>query len=115
MIVQIIQGLVMGMFLMVGVMKWMTPKEKLAPKMPWVNDFSQSQIKLISFFELLSAFLLFLGFFSISFVGLSRIGSWILCVVMLGAVYTHIRRKEFGNIVLPAILLLGALYLSVSL
>ena len=41
--------------LMVGIMKLMTPYEELAIAMPWVEDFSAIQIKIIGSLEILGA------------------------------------------------------------
>ena len=41
----IVQGLLAVAFLMAGGMKLMQPKEKLAEKMAWVEDFAPNTIK----------------------------------------------------------------------
>ena len=51
----IVQALLAIAFLMAGAMKTFQPKEKLAEKMGWVEDFSQGQIRTIGILEILGA------------------------------------------------------------
>ena len=104
----IVQVVLAVVFFMAGIMKLTRPKEKLADKMPWVSDFSQGQLRLIGALEILGA----LG---LIFLGLTGILPWLaslvaigLALTMVGAIFTHLRRKEYGNIVLNVILMLAA-------
>ena len=90
----IFQILLSLMFLMVGTMKMMQPKEKMAEKMAWVEDFSQGQIRGIGFLEILGALGMILpAVFGILpvLVPLAALG---LALTMVGAFFTHMRRKE---------------------
>jgi len=90
----IAQGILAAMFIMVGMMKLMQPKEKMAEKMGWVEDFSQGQVRGIGTLELLGA----LG---VILPPITNIGTFLvpwaatgLALVMVGAFMTHVRRKE---------------------
>ena len=43
----IVQAILAILFLLAGTMKVIQPKEKLADSMPWVEDFSGMQVRLI--------------------------------------------------------------------
>jgi uncharacterized membrane protein YphA (DoxX/SURF4 family) len=103
-ILWILQGLLAAVFLMAGAMKLLQPKERLAARMAWVNDFSPTQLKGIGTLEVLGAVgvtapwaLRILTFFT----PLAALG---LVLLMIGAAVTHIRRSEplmlAGNVVL---------------
>jgi uncharacterized membrane protein YphA (DoxX/SURF4 family) len=51
----IVQILLALMFFMVGLMKITQPKEKAAERAPYVEDFSQGQLRLIGILEVLGA------------------------------------------------------------
>jgi len=110
----IIQALLVIVFFMAGLMKLTQPREKMAEKMPWVSDFSARQIRLIGILEILGA----LG---LAFLGLTGILPWLTSIVaiglvllMLGAIFTHLRRKEYANIILNVILMLAAVFVAVA-
>ncbi|MDA1335121.1 MAG: DoxX family protein [bacterium] len=104
----ILQGMLAGMYVMAGSMKLRTPKEQLALKMGWANDFSQKQIKLIGTAEILGAlgliFPLWLGIVPV----LTPLAASGLVLLMLGASGAHLRRKEmpmaFMTVVLAIVL-----------
>jgi len=90
----IVQGLLAMMFLMVGMMKIMQPKEKMAEKMPWVEDFSQSQIRNIGIVEVMGALGLILPMVTGILPILTPLAAAGLALTMLGAFKTHLRRKD---------------------
>jgi hypothetical protein len=105
-----LQGLLAFGFLAAGTLKLLQPKEKLTanPKLGWANDFSAGQVKLIGLAELLGA----VGLIAPRLTGilpvLTPVAAAGLVVIMIGAVATHVRRKEAAAP--PAILgLLAAL------
>ena len=101
----VLQILLALVFLFSGVMKLSQPKEKIAEKMAWAEDFSPGQIKLIGLLELLGAIGLVLPLvFGIlpALVPLAAVG---LALTMAGAAFTHLRRKE-GSMAIPSIVLL---------
>jgi uncharacterized membrane protein YphA (DoxX/SURF4 family) len=105
----IIQGLLATAFLMAGIMKLIMPKNNLKEKIGgWVDEFKESQIKLIGLFELLGAFGLVLPMLLQVVPILTPIAAFGLVLTMVGAARIHFKRKEsiMSNIVL---LILGVL------
>jgi uncharacterized membrane protein YphA (DoxX/SURF4 family) len=110
----IVQAVLAVIFLMAGIMKLTQPKEKLADKMAWVTDFSQGQLRMIGIAEILGALgLIVLGLtgFLPLLASLVAIG---LALTMVGAILTHLRRKEFGNIILNVILMFAAVLVAIA-
>jgi len=96
-------------FLASGVMKLVQPKEKLAASgMGWAESFSPAAIKLIGALEVLAAIGLVLpAALDIApiLVPLAALG---LVLVMVGAIITHARRREYPAIGINVVLLLLA-------
>jgi uncharacterized membrane protein YphA (DoxX/SURF4 family) len=108
-------GLLAAAFLASGLGKLVQSKTKLAanPNMKWTEDFSENTIKLIGAVEVLGALGLILpGAFDIApiLVPLAATG---LAIVMVGAIITHGRRKEYPNIGVNAVLLILALVVAI--
>jgi uncharacterized membrane protein len=104
------QGLLAVAFLMAGATKLAQPKEKLAKNMAWVEDFSQSAVRLIGAVEVLGAI-------GVVLPALTGILSWLtplaalgLAVTMVGAILTHLRRGERSALVPPVVLLVPAAF-----
>jgi hypothetical protein len=93
-ILWVLQGALTATFLMAGTMKLLQPKEPLAARLAWVNDFSSAQVKGIGALEVLGAVgvtaPLALGILTF-FTPLAALG---LVLLMIGAAVTHIRRSE---------------------
>jgi uncharacterized membrane protein len=108
----IAQGLFGAMFIMAGLMKSTQPKEKLAQNMPWVNDYSAAQVKMIGISELLGGIGLilpwYLGIASI----LTPIAASALALVMVLAAVYHFRHKEYPGIGVNFFLLVGVLFIA---
>ena len=100
-ILQVILGL---MFLAAGGMKVSRPKELLLEQQPWVEDFSQEQVRIIGGLEILGAIGLIVpaltGFGIL--VPFAAIG---IGLTMLGAIVVHARRGEYQNIVVNVLIL----------
>ncbi|MGW4636137.1 DoxX family protein [Nocardia sp. NPDC004415] len=95
----IMAGLLAAVFLPAGVMKLVTPYEKLAadPRMGWAQDFSPGMVKTIGALEVAGAVGVILpGLFGIApvLVPLAAVG---LGLVAIGAIITHLRRGEIPN------------------
>ena len=103
----IVAGVAAAGFLIAGLFKLTQPKEQLAAKgMAWTEDFSPNVIKAIGAAEALGAIGLILpGALSIAPV-LTPIAATCLGLVMVGAIATHIRRKEGPMVVPPLVLLI---------
>jgi len=105
----IIQGLLATAFLMAGIMKLIMPKNNLKEKIGgWVDEYKESQIKLIGLVEVVGAFGLVLPMLLHVIPILTPIAAFGLVLTMVGAAQTHFKRKEsiMSNIVL---LVLGIL------
>ncbi len=90
----IVQGILAMVFLMAGMMKLRTPKEEMAEKMPWVEDFSQGQIRGIGFLEVMGALGLILPMLTGILPVLTAYAAIGLALTMVGAFLTHVRRKD---------------------
>ena len=108
----IVQGLLAVAFLMAGSMKVMKPKEELAGRMEWVNDFSAGAVKTIGILEILGALGLILPLATGILPWLTPVAAVGLALTMIGAAITHGRRKEFPMIVPNAVLLLLAAFVA---
>ncbi len=100
----VLQWVLALMFLMAGVMKMMRPKEKLAEKMGWVNDFSAGAVKTIGMIEVLAA----IGLVVPPLVGIAPdftpAAAAGLVLLMIGAARVHIRRKEPQMVMINTVL-----------
>lgn len=100
----ILQIFLSAIFLTLGSIKTVLPKEKLERVFDWVDDFSQEKIKVIGSFEVLGALGLFLpGTFSmpIVLIPLSAAG---LAIIMILAALTHYNRNEKPETIVNIIL-----------
>lgn len=92
-------------FLAAGLMKLSSPKEKLAERMAWVNDYSAGQIKAIGAVEVLGA----LGLILPAVTGIAPIlvplAAAGLAIVMVLAAIMHLRRGDGAAAVVPNIVL----------
>lgn len=90
----ILQGTLAAIFLIAGIKKVIQPKEKLAIKMGWVDDFDARSVKTIGLLEVLAGLgLIVPGVVQVAplLTAWAAIG---LVVLMIGAAVTHARRKE---------------------
>ncbi len=97
------------LFLMVGGMKLLTTKDKLAAKMAWVEDFSSLQIKGIGSIEVLGALGVILPQLTGILPILSSIAAFGLALTMMGAGIVHVRRREYPFILVNIVLLAMAM------
>ncbi len=104
----IVQGLLAIAFLMAGGMKLMQPKEKMAEKMGWVEDFSQGQIRTIGMLEVLGALGLILPGITGILPILTPLAAVGLGLTMIGAARTHAQRGENQMIGMNVMLLVLA-------
>lgn len=108
-IIQILLALAFGL---AGFMKLTQPKEKLAARMGWVNDFSPTIVRLIGLVELLGGIGLVVPMATGILPFLTPIAAIGFVLDMLGAIATHLRRREYpmiiGNLVLLALALFVA-------
>ena len=100
----IVQALLVAAFVMAGVMKATQPKEKLAPKLPWVEDFSPGTVRLIGVAELAGGLGLILPAATGIAPALTPIAAACLAVVMVLAAAVHVRRREPSGVAVNAVL-----------
>ena len=90
-----VQVILAIMFVMAGAVKLMKDKGELAEKMGWVEDFSQSTIRLIGTAEIMGA----IGLIAPALTGIAPILTPLaasgLAVVAMGAMVVHVRRREY--------------------
>jgi uncharacterized membrane protein YphA (DoxX/SURF4 family) len=100
----ILQILLALVFLATGLGKLTQPKDKLVKQMGWVNDFSANTVKLVGGLELLAAVGLILPWWTGIASVLTPLAALGLVAIMVGAIMTHVRRKEYplagANVVL---------------
>lgn len=89
----ILQWLLAALLLMAGAMKLIQPREKLAEKLGWANDFSPNAVKSISMAEGLAASDSWC-IPSPNHTDLSPLTATGLLLLMLGAASVHRRREE---------------------
>jgi len=99
----ILQAVLALAFAMAGFMKLTQPKDKLVSRLPWVEDFSPTTVKLIGTAELAAA----IGLILPAATGIAPVLTP-LTVLMVLAAMTHARRKEPGAIAVNAALLILA-------
>ncbi len=108
----IVQGMLAVVFLVVGFMKLIQPKEKLAGRMPFVDDFSPATIKMIGVAEVLGAIGIVLPALTGILPWLTPFAAVGLGVNQVGAALTHLRRREYLTIIINAILLAMAVFVA---
>lgn len=100
----VLQILLALVFLASGVIKLVRPKEKLQAQMAWVEDFPGRAVKGIGAVEIVGAAGLILPAVLHIAVVLTPLAAVGLLIVMIGAVVTHLRRREIGPAMVPAVL-----------
>ena len=90
----IVAAVLAAAFVLAGLMKATQPKDKLEPRLPWVEDFSTGTVRFIGVAELLGGLGLILPAATGIAPLLTPIAATCLAVVMVLAATTHIRRKE---------------------
>jgi len=112
-VVWVLQVLLAAAFLASGLMKVSQPRAKLAPRMPYVEDFSDGAIKAIGAVEILGAVGVILPAWTGIAPVLTPIAATGLAAIMVGAAIVHLRRKELGSLPVNAVLFLIAVVVAV--
>lgn len=100
-VLQIVLALLFGA---AGVMKSLRPKEELAAKMAWVEDYSPNMVKLIGVVEFLAAVGLILPAATGIAPVLTPLAASGLALIMVLAAVAHVRRKELNALPVNAVL-----------
>lgn len=90
----IVQILLAVLFLAAGVMKMTVPKERVRDRMPYVDDYTQGQIRGIGALELLGAIGLVLPWATGIAPILTPLAAVGLAITMVISARVHLRRKE---------------------
>jgi uncharacterized membrane protein YphA (DoxX/SURF4 family) len=105
----ILQVVLAAMFAMAGVQKATQPRDELAARLPWVEDFSAGTVRFIGVMELLGSVGLILpAALGIAPV-LTPLAATGLAIVMALAMLAHRRRREPKAIAFNAVLFVLAL------
>lgn len=110
--VWIVSGLLALANLAAGGFKLARPREKLIPVQPWTEDFSAPQIKGIAALEVLGALGLILPPLTGVLPILAGVAAAGIAVLQIGALVTHVRRKE--TVAPNLVLIVLALFVSVT-
>ena len=107
----IVQGLLGLLFVITGSFKFFQTKEKvIASGGTWAEDFKPGMIKTIAGAEIVSGLWVIVP----RLVGHGRYlpfaGAACIGLIMTGAIFTHIRRKEFTHAAINTVFLLMALF-----
>jgi uncharacterized membrane protein YphA (DoxX/SURF4 family) len=106
----IVQVILAAMFAMSGLEKVLLPKDKLAGKYPWMQDFSQPTVRFIGVTELLGAIGLIVPAATGIAPVLTPVAGTGLAVFAVLAAAMHVRRKEpYGVGVTTVLFVLAAL------
>lgn len=101
----IVQIILAVLFAAIGVLKVSRPKDRLAPMMPWVADFSPATVRFVGAVELLAA----VGLIGPAVTGVATMlvpaAAVGLAVTMLLAAIVHVRRGEASAFVVNLVLL----------
>lgn len=109
----VVTGLLALAFLAAGGMKLARPKDALAASgLTWVEDFSPTAVKAIGAAEVLGALGLVLPAVTGIATWLVPVAATCLALLMLGAVVTHLRRKEGPGAVPSLVLALLAAFVA---
>ncbi|MFI7128357.1 DoxX family protein [Nonomuraea sp. NPDC050153] len=104
----ILQGALAALFAGAGVTKLTQQRDKLIPRLPWVEDFSTPVVRLIGGAELAGALGLILPAATGIATVLTPLAATGLGIIMILAMGVHARRREPQAIAFNAVLLIAA-------
>ncbi len=110
----VVSAILAAVFLGAGLAKVAQPRDKLRPRMPWVEDFAPRGVKGIGAAEALGAVGLILPWALDILPVLTPLAASGLALTMLGAVVVHLRRGERNAVAPPVVLGLLALFVAVT-
>jgi hypothetical protein len=108
----IIQGILAAMFGIAGLLKLILSKEKLAPKLPWVTDYSAGMVKFIGISEFFGAAGLIIPMLTGIVPVLSPLAAIGLCIIMVLASFYHLRKGENKEVGINALLFFLAVFVA---
>ena len=109
----IVQGLLGLIFVVTGSFKFFQSKEKvIASGGTWAEDFKPGVIKAIAGVELISGLLVIVPRLLGHGHYLTFMSASCIVLIMAGAIYTHLRRKEYKHAIINLVFLLMALFVA---
>ena len=109
----IVQGLLGLIFVITGSFKLFQTREKvIASGGAWAEDFEPGIVKIIAAVELISGISVIVPRLLGHGHYLTFMGAVTIAVIMAGAIYTHIRRKEFQHAAINTVFLLMAVFVA---
>jgi uncharacterized membrane protein len=113
-VIRIAQGILAAVFLAVGLMKLTHPREALKEKTPYVEDFTDGQIKAIGTVEVLGAIGVVLPAALKVALILTPISACGLALTMIVAAATLIRRGEWSHVPLNVVIFALAVFVAIE-
>ena len=111
----IVQGFLSVVFIIAGILKTTTPKDKLLKQLPWIKDYSYGTVKFIGVFEFLGGIGLIVPWMIGIVPVLTPISAIGICVIMALALGTeHLKKKEYKEVAFNTVLLLLAVLVAVG-
>ena len=95
-----------------GTFKLVRPKEKLVLQQPWAEDFTPMQLRAIGAAEVLGALGLILPRVTGILPVLTSVAAFAIVALQVGAIVTHVRRKE--TIIPNVVIILLALVVGIG-
>jgi len=95
-----------------GTFKLVRPKDKLVLQQPWAEDFTPVQLKAIGAAEVLGALGLILPLVTGILPVLTSVAAFAIVALQVGAIATHLRRKE--SVIPNVVIILLALFVGVG-
>jgi hypothetical protein len=114
--VWIVSGVLAALYLMAGFTKLVKAKQDLLaePRMSWVGDFTEGQVKGIGAVEVAGALGLVLPWLTGVAPILTPIAAVCLALIMVGALVFHVRRREWPNVPVSLVLITLLTFVAVS-
>lgn len=110
----IAQGILAVVFLAAGMMKLTQPRSVLAKRTPYVEEFTDAQIRAIGSVEVLGAIGVVLPAALKVAPILTPIAACGLALTMVGAAATHIRRGEYSQLPVNVVLFALAVFVAIE-
>lgn len=109
----IVQALLGLIFVITGSFKFFQSKEKIiASGGTWAGDFKPGTIKIIAGLELISGLLVIVPKLLGHGHYLAFMAAACIALIMMGSIYTHLRRKEYQHAIINSVFLLMALFVA---
>jgi hypothetical protein len=110
----VIQVILAAMFGIAGLLKLTQSKEKLVPKLPWVNDYSAGMVKFIGISEFLGAMGLIIPMLTGIVPVLTPFAATGICIIMVLASFYHLRKGEMKSVGLNAFLFFMSVFVALG-